>query len=108
MAKEVKLIYQDCPMCGARENWGKRQTEVANKHGLKIVEVPFSSPGASDIIVEAILGDTKFITGDKTMPFFTDGEKYSKELADFLPAKKKVNKKTTKSEHKAHRKEETK
>lgn len=84
---EIYLIYQDCAMCGARRGWGKSQTEIANKHGFKIIEVPFTSEGAGKIITKVCL--TQEIKPKKagsmaTLPFFTDLKNFSKNLEDFV------------------------
>ena len=105
---EIYLVYQDCAMCGTRLDWGKKQTEVANAYGYKIIEVPFTAEGAGKIITKVCL--TKEIKPKKpgsmaTLPFFTDLKNFSKNLEDFiekpeekqpLPKKsKKSRKKTT-------------
>lgn len=84
---EIYLVYQDCAMCGARKGWGDEQTKVADKHGFKIIEVPFTSEGASEVITKVCL--THEIKPKKpgsmaTLPFFTDLKHFSKILEDFI------------------------
>lgn len=82
--REIKIVYQDCPMCGARYNWGLKQTEVAARNNITLIKTPFYKPGVGKLIQKAIEN------GVGTMPFFTDGEKFSTDLEDFIekPAKK--------------------
>lgn len=91
--KEIMLVYQDCPMCGSREDWGKKQTEIANRHHFKIIETPFYKTGVAGLIMRAIQA------GCNHLPFFTDGSKFSYSLDDFVD-KKPVKKNKTKKERK--------
>lgn len=88
---EIYLVYQDCPMCGSHADWGKKQTEVADKYGFKIIEKGFTEPGVSAIIKAVCLGndDGVKILPKKpgalaTLPFFTDLKHFSKNLEDFV------------------------
>lgn len=76
--REITLIYQDCATCGSREAWGKVQLELADKLRFKIREMPFSHPDAGELIVKAV------DQGIGKMPFYTDGEKFSYTLEDFV------------------------
>lgn len=76
--KQIMLIYQDCPMCGAREGWGKAQTKIADTYGFEIVKTPFYKTGVKGLIMSALEH------GIGRMPFFTDGEKFSYNLEDFI------------------------
>ena len=78
------LVYQDCPMCGSRKNWGEKQTKIADDHGFEIVNTPFYKTGVDGLIKRA----TEFGIG--RLPFFTDGQKFSYSLEDFVekPMKK--------------------
>lgn len=80
MSKQIKLVYQDCPMCGARKSWGEEQTKFANDYGFEIVKTPFFKWGAADLIFEAT-------RQGMSLPFFTDGVKFSKDLKDFAEEK---------------------
>lgn len=110
---DILLVYLDCPMCGRRENWGKKQTEIANTYGLKFRTVSFVSPEAKGLMMKAVQH------GIKDYPFFTDGKKFSKTLADFVDNKqnvdylekkstKSVKKKTTKKKRTTNKKKEVK
>lgn len=76
MPKQIMLVYQDCPMCGAREAWGEEQTKVAKAHGIEIVKTPFYQTGVKGLIWKAC-------KAGMTLPFFTDGKHFSKDIIDF-------------------------
>lgn len=94
MPKEVKFIYQDCAMCGARKGWGEQQHQIAHKHGLKIVKTPFFTPGAEGLMWKAVE------SGIKSYPFYTDGVKFSKNIEDFVEKPKKKRNTRKKKEEK--------
>lgn len=78
MAKKLFLVYQDCPMCGRRKEWGEKTTKVANDHGFEIVKLPFTKVGAKEIIFEGA-------RRGMSLPFFTDGKgKFSMNIDDFV------------------------
>ena len=89
--KRIYLIYQDCPLCGARKEWGEEQLKIANTNGFEIVKMSFVSPLADEYIKTAVY--KKHIG---KLPFFTDGEKYSRDLADFVEKEDKPTKNTRK------------
>lgn len=78
MSKEVLLIFQDCPFCGEREEWGRKSMKIAQENGIILKETSFKLPGAKGLIQNAIS------RGVDHMPFFTDGEKFSYNLQDFV------------------------
>lgn len=75
MPKNIICVYQDCPMCGSK---GQKLKDLAARGGITVRKVSFASPEGKDLIYEAL---TNHKIG--TMPFFTDGEKYSTNLLDF-------------------------
>lgn len=83
MAKQVLLIYQDCLHCPERREWLESQQTAAKKHKLKIVETPYNFPGAKELILAAKA------EGVDRLPLFTDGEKFSNSIADFIETKQK-------------------
>lgn len=95
MAK-IKLVYQDCALCGARKEWGEKQLAKANTAGLEVELVSFASPEGSHLCKEAVLA------GIGRLPFFTDGLTFRPTIDDFAaaqtPAKKTVKRKTKKQE----------
>lgn len=88
----IKLVYQDCPMCGARKEWGEKQIAKANTAGLEVEKISFASPEGSHLCKEALFA------GITRLPFFTNGLVFSESIDRFMedaePAKKP--KKTTK------------
>ena len=84
--KQIMLVYQDCPMCGARKNWGDAQTKIATDHGFDIIKTPYYATGVKGLIMRACEA------GIGHLPFFTDGKKFSYNLEDFV---EKPERKTT-------------
>lgn len=78
MTKEVLLIYQDCPYCEPRTEWGKRQMKLAKDYEIKVVETPYNAVGAKGLILEAQSH------GANALPFFTDGVKFAYDLSEFV------------------------
>jgi hypothetical protein len=76
----IKLVYQDCPMCGNRKEWGEKQTAKANAAGLQIEKLSFASPEGSHLCKEAIFA------GVTRLPFFTDGKFIYESIDDFVEA----------------------
>jgi len=89
----IYWIYQDCPLCGARKNWGEAQVKSANDHGIKYKKISFAHPKAYGMAKKALEH------GIASYPFFTDGERFSKDIADFAvkeePTEAKTKKKKT-------------
>lgn len=83
MNKAVLLIFQDCPDCGEREQWYKKQKEIAKANGLRIQPTPYTK--AKDIILEAKARGVK-----NTLLFYTDGKKCGYDIRDFIPQQKKT------------------
>lgn len=78
MSKEVLLIFQDCPYCKPREEWGKRQMELAKEHSIVVRETKYNFPGAKGLIEKAKNH------GLSMLPFFTDGKTFSYDLSAFI------------------------
>lgn len=76
--KLVKLYYQDCPDCGRRKAWAEAQYKVATEHGIRIHKISFVEPGANEVIIRAARSGV-------SVPFFSDGEKFAKDLSAFVP-----------------------
>lgn len=76
MAKEIICVYQDCVLCGDK---GKKLKQFAENKNINIRKVSFASEEGKDLIHEAV-----FENGVKTMPFFTDGKKFSNDIEDFI------------------------
>lgn len=88
----IKLVYQDCPLCGSRKNWGEKQIEKANTAGLQVEKISFASPEGSHLCKEALYA------GVTRLPFFTNGLIFRETIDDFIQKDEKVEKpkKTTK------------
>ena len=81
MAGSLKLIFADCFACGMRKTWAEHQMAEAQANELNIEKIPFYADGAAEYIRLAIKQGVN-------MPFFTDGEKVSKNVADFIKVEK--------------------
>ena len=87
MANNLKLVFADCYECGAYATWYESQQAVAVANEYEIEAIPFYTDGAAEYIRLAI-------NQGVNMPFFTDGEKCSKNVEDFI--EKKTTKKSSK------------
>lgn len=86
--KTITCVYQDCVMCGDK---GKKLRSFIDMHGLNVRKISFASEEGGKLVKEAV-----FEHKIGTMPFFTDGVKFSTSLADFIKKPEKKSKKTTK------------
>lgn len=88
----IKLVYQDCPLCGSRKNWGEKQIEKANTAGLQVEKISFASPEGSHLCKEALFA------GVTRLPFFTNGLIFRETIDDFIQKDERAEKpkKTTK------------
>lgn len=81
--KEIIVVYQDCFMCGAPENWSELAKETfaeCKKHGINPRKVScFSQEGQSHAMAA-------IKAGVKTTPFFTDGKTYASNIKDLIQA----------------------
>lgn len=84
MNKEIICVYQDCIMCGDR---GRKLKELIFKENLKVRKVSFASDEGRSLIHQAL-----FTHKIGTMPFYTDGKKFSTKLSDFIETVKKEEK----------------
>lgn len=84
MNKEIICVYQDCPLCGDK---GKKLKKLIFDKQLNVRKVSFASPEGKELCYHAV-----FEEGIKTMPFFTDGKKYTATLEEFISRKKPVKK----------------
>lgn len=97
MNKTIYLVYQDCPLCGARRGWGEEQAKIADDAKIPVVKIPFTHASeqinAKGVIMRAAMAGVK-------LPFFTDGEKFSQTIADFIEEEATTTTKATKSRKK--------
>lgn len=90
MSKEVIAVYQDCVLCGDK---GRKKIAEFAKRGILVRKVGFTTEEGKELIHKAV-----FEHGIGSMPFFTDGEKFSTSLDDFgTEAKQSVKKKAKKT-----------
>lgn len=83
MSKEIIIVYQDCFMCGSRENWSAKAKHVADeaeKAGIPYRKLSFATMEGQDHCAKAVEN------GIKTMPFFTDGKIYAQDYETLLEA----------------------
>lgn len=99
MANNLKLIFADCFACGMRKTWAENQLAEAQANEIGIEKIPFYADGAAEYIR---LG----IEQGVNMPFFTDGVKVSKNVADFI-VKEEPKKKTKRRVKKVEAKDES-
>lgn len=79
MSKEIILVYQDCPMCGSRKDWGDKQIAAAKAEDASIRKVSFVSKDGRKYCAEALKAKKA------SMPFFTDGEgHFGKSVEELL------------------------
>lgn len=86
MAKlDIFVVYQDCYKCGSAKKWYEKQAKVAADAKIEITPLAYYQKGAAELIKKAAKKNVR-------VPFFTDGSKYSKSVASFIPkpATKKV------------------
>lgn len=91
----LTIVYQDCPLCGARKKWGERTIAKAKKAGIPCTAISFASPEGSRLCKEAIYA------GVTRLPFITDGNKFSENVEDFTETKAKPAKSPKKRTRKA-------
>ena len=99
MNKEIVCVYQDCPLCGDK---GKKLKKLIIDKKLNVRKVSFASNEGKDLCNKAVFG-----FGIKTMPFFTDGEKFVNEIEDLLEEPKEIVKKLKKKTKKVTKKKGT-
>lgn len=94
----LKLIFADCFACGMRKTWAENQLAEAQANEFEVEKVPFYAEGAAEYIKKAIQQGVN-------IPFFTDGTKCSKNVADFIV--KEEPKKTKRRVKKVEAKDES-
>lgn len=83
--KDLICVYQDCPLCGDK---GKKLKQTIKINNFNVRKVSFASEEGREL-THCALFEHKI----GTMPFFTDGKKFSTKLTDFATKKKKEGKK---------------
>ena len=93
--KEIIAVYQDCVLCGDR---GRQKMAEFAKKGFIVRKVGFTTPEGKELCRLAV-----FDHGIKTMPFFTDGEKFSAQIDDLFEKSVKKPKKSAKKNKKVEK-----
>lgn len=93
MNNEIICVYQDCVMCGDR---GKKLKKLIFDKDLNVRKVSFASDEGKNLIHEAVF---KHKLG--SMPFFTDGKKFSYKLEDFVEKEPEIAEKADKKAKKS-------
>lgn len=75
---KLKMVYQDCPTCGNRKEWGEKTIAKAKESGLDIEFISFATPEGQHLCKLAIYA------GISKLPFLTNGEKFSQDIANFV------------------------
>lgn len=105
MAKEIIVVYQDCVLCGDR---GEKRRQYLARKGLNIRKVSAFSDEGSELAKKAV-----FEYKMESLPFYTDGEKFSYHAETFLkteespkrPIKTRKSRKVKESEENESNKE---
>ena len=84
MSKEIICVFQDCILCGDR---GKALKKLIFSKNLNVRNVSFASDEGKELICHAVTEH-----GIKSMPFFTDGEKFATTLEALLTVEEPVKK----------------
>ena len=94
MTKEFIIVYQDCPTCGARKEWGEKTIAAAlNAHAI-IRKVSFVTREGEALALKAI------VNGITRYPFVTDGKTFAYDIKTLIEAESEPQ--TAKKETKKH------
>lgn len=83
MTKEIMIVYQDCPTCGARKAWGEETIKTALNAKAFVRKVSFVTREGEQLIAKAV---EKGIT---RLPFVTDGTTFAYDVKSVLEAELK-------------------
>lgn len=85
MTKQISIVYQDCPTCGARKEWGESTIKAAINAKAQIRKVSFVTREGEQLIAKAV---EKGIT---RMPFVTDGTTFAYDIKSVLEAESEAH-----------------
>ena len=99
MTKEIMIVYQDCPTCGARKEWGEETIKTALNAKAFVRKVSFVTREGEKLIAKAVEN------GITRLPFVTDGITFAYDVKSVLeaesePQASKKEAKTTKKSKK--------
>lgn len=80
MTKEIIIVYQDCPTCGARKEWGESTIKTALNAKASVRKVSFVTREGEQLIAKAIEN------GVTRLPFVTDGKSFAYDVKSVLQA----------------------
>ena len=80
MPKEIMIVYQDCPTCGARKAWGEETIKAALNAKAFVRKVSFVTREGEQLIAKAVEN------GITRLPFVTDGKTYAYDVKSLLEA----------------------
>lgn len=96
MPKEIIIVYQDCPTCGARKEWGEKTIKAALNAKAFVRKVSFVTREGEQLIAKAVEN------GITRLPFVTDGKTFAYDVKSLLEAESEAQ--TSKKETKTTRK----
>lgn len=83
MPKEIMIVYQDCPTCGARKEWGEKTIAEALNAKAFVRKVSFVTREGEKLIAKAVEN------GITRLPFVTDGITFAYDVKSVLEAESK-------------------
>lgn len=84
MPKEIMIVYQDCPTCGSRKEWGEATIKAALNAKAFVRKVSFVTREGEKLIAKAIEN------GITRLPFVTDGITFAYDVKSVLEAESKA------------------
>lgn len=79
--KQLIIVYQDCPVCGNRKEWGEQTIGAAKNAKAHLRKVSFVTHEGEKLIAEAVQN------GITRLPFVTDGKIFAYDAKSVLEAK---------------------
>ena len=80
MPKEIMIVYQDCPTCGARKEWGEKTIQTALNAKAQVRKVSFVTREGERLIAKAVEN------GITRLPFVTDGKTFAYDVKSLIEA----------------------
>ena len=95
MPKEIMIVYQDCPTCGARKEWGEKTIKEALNAKAFVRKVSFVTREGEQLIAKAVEN------GITRLPFVTDGKTFAYDVKSLIEAESEPQSDKKKTEKKA-------
>ena len=80
MPKEIMIVYQDCPTCGARKEWGEETIKAALNAKAFVRKVSFVTREGEQLSAKAVEN------GITRLPFVTDGKTVAYDVKSLIEA----------------------